>query len=275
MDQVATDLDGLDMNQLDVHERRIAGRYMNIVPWGAVVWGIGNCLVFIALFPLVLLDIVPLWLASPIAVLNVMLAYLPSHEAQHNIIAGTGKPLRWLNELVGHVSTIPLVYPYRVLRATHMEHHKHCNHPEKDCDIDVHAKSNADFFRKALLNRQPASDRNGAYARCLERTGQSALMLDAVLMQSAYLLILFAMAWTGHAIEAAFSVVAAEDCRRNLPALFPRLGTTLPRPRAGSLPGYPRIQESTRQRSVHGHAVPHRAPPVPAHPAIADTGGLP
>ena len=206
MDQVTTpeQLDQLTESELDVLERKIAGKYMGTVPWGAVVWGIGNCLVFIALFPLVLLDILSLWVAFPIATLNVMLAYLPSHEAQHNIIAGQGKPLRWLNELVGWVSTIPLVFPYRVLRATHMEHHKHTNHPEKDCDIDTHAKSNAHFFYKQLINRQPASARNGAYGRCLQRIGQEHLMMDAVIMQSAYLVIMFTMAWTGHAIEAAF-----------------------------------------------------------------------
>ena len=206
MDQVISDanLEELSPEQLDVLERKIAGKYMHIVPWGAVVWGIGNCLIFVSLFPLVLLDIMSLWLAFPIATLNVLLSYLPSHEAQHNIIAGRGKPLRWLNELVGHVSTIPMVYPYRVLRATHMEHHKHCNDPERDCDIDVHAKSTADFLWKSLKNRQPSSKRSSAYGHCLERTGQSELIMDAVLMQSAYLLIMFTLAWTGHAIEAAF-----------------------------------------------------------------------
>jgi len=43
-----------------------------------------------------------------IATFNVAAEYLPSHEAQHNIIANKGQPLRWLNELVGHLSTIPL-----------------------------------------------------------------------------------------------------------------------------------------------------------------------
>ena len=205
MDQVidSQTIAELDDTQLDVMERKIAGKYMNIVPWGAVAWGLGNCLVFISLFPLVLLDILPIWVAFPIATLNAILSYLPSHEAQHNIIAGKGKPLRWLNELVGHVSTIPIVYPYRVLRATHMEHHQHCNDPEKDCDIDVHAKSSAHFFLKQLINRQPESKRNAAYANCLERTGQSHLMMDAVLLQAFFLLVMFTMALTGHAIEAA------------------------------------------------------------------------
>lgn len=206
MDQVISvdNINELTDDQLDVLERRIAGKYMNIVPWGAVAWGIGNCLVFISLFPLVLMGILPLWIAFPVATLNIALSYLPSHEAQHNIIAGKGRPLRWLNELVGHVSTIPLVFPYRVLRATHMEHHKHTNHPEFDCDIDTHAKSNADFVLQAVKNRQPGSQRNSAYGKCLDRIGQSELQMDAVLMHSGYLLIMFTLAWSGHAIEAAF-----------------------------------------------------------------------
>ena len=196
--------DDMTDEQLDVLERKIAGKYLGIIPWGAVAWGLGNCMVFISLFPLVLLDIMPLWLAFPIATLNVILSYLPSHEAQHNIIAGRGKPLRWLNELVGHVSTIPLVYPYRVLRATHMEHHKFTNDPVRDCDIDIHARSKGHFIWKMICNRQPASDRSSAYSRSLERTGQEHLIMDAVLMQSAYLAIMFSMAWTGHAIEVFF-----------------------------------------------------------------------
>ena len=35
------------------------------------------------------------------------------------------------------MSTIPLVLPYRVAKLTHMEHHKHANHPELDPDDPV------------------------------------------------------------------------------------------------------------------------------------------
>ena len=166
-------LDQLTSAGLDVLERQITGKYMGKVPWGAVAWGLGNCAVFIALFPLVLLDLLPLWAAFPIATLNAILAYLPSHEAQHNIIAGKGKPLRWLNEMVGYVSTIPLVMPYRVMQATHMEHHQHTNHPEKDCDIDLHAKSGFDFLRKTLIGYQPDSRRNKAYLNVWNAPDQS------------------------------------------------------------------------------------------------------
>lgn len=203
-DILLKDIDLKDMTdqQLDVVERKIAGKYMRVVPWGTVAWGIGNCLIFISLFPLVLMDLLPLWIAFPIATLNTILAYLPSHDAQHNIIAGRGMPLRWLNELLGHISTIPIVLPYRVLRATHMEHHRHCNDPEKDCDYSVHAPTTYQFFVQSFKNRQPGSAKSAAYPECLERTGQAHLIKDFVLMQFAYLLIIFALAWTGHAIEA-------------------------------------------------------------------------
>lgn len=205
MAEVTQEIDwhGMTESELDVMERKIAGKYMRIVPWGAVAWGIGNLLVWLSLWPLVLLGYLPLWLGFIIATLNVALCYLPSHEAQHNIIAGKGKPLRWLNELVGHVSTIPMVYPYRVLRHTHYEHHAHCNDPVLDPDFEVHAKSGWHFLGKSVLNRQPEGGRSKSYGETLQRTGNGHMMIDALVYQGVYLLVLFSLAWSGFAIEAA------------------------------------------------------------------------
>ena len=101
----------IDTAALDEAERQIAAKYMRIVPWGAVAWAFCNLAVWLSLWPLVLFNIMPLWLGFIIASINVALCYLPSHEAQHNIIARRGQPLRWLNELVGHVSVIPWYSP--------------------------------------------------------------------------------------------------------------------------------------------------------------------
>jgi beta-carotene hydroxylase len=159
MDQVADrQLDALSDEELDILERQIADKYMRIVPWGAVVWGMGNCLIFFSLFPLVLMGLVPLWLAFPIATLNLMLAYLPSHEAQHGIIGRKGTNLYWLNELLGHISPLPIVSSYRVLRATHMEHHRHCNDPLLDPDYKIHAKDGWAFLAQHIRNLQPGSE---------------------------------------------------------------------------------------------------------------------
>ena len=187
-------------------ESDIARRFSGGVPWMAVIWGLGNLLVWLSLWPLVLFGVFPLWAAFPIATLNVMLCYLPSHEAQHDIIARPGEPLRWLNELVGTVSTIPLGTPYQVFKLTHMEHHKHTNDSLLDPDINTRATSGWDFIRKSLQGRQPQGKASASYGATLQRIGTpqaQRAMLTALVFQLTYLSVLFTCALTGHAIEAA------------------------------------------------------------------------
>ena len=203
MSDTPVNLSSLSESELDVLERKIAGKYMHRVPWGVVVWGIGNLVVWLSLWPLVLMEILPLWLGFIIATLNLALSYLPSHEAQHNIIASKGQRFRWINELVGHLSTIPLVLPYRMLRYTHYEHHAHTNDPLLDPDYNVHASSDWQFLRKSIMNRQPRSGRSDAYPNTLKRIGNDHMLLDALIFQGVYLIVMFTLAWSGYAIEAA------------------------------------------------------------------------
>lgn len=49
--------------------------------------------------------------------------YVTSHEAMHSNIARPRDRLRWLNEAVGAVSTIPIVFPFSMARLMHLEHH--------------------------------------------------------------------------------------------------------------------------------------------------------
>ncbi len=206
MDQVTTTkaLSDMDDTELGVLEREIAGKYMNIVPWEIVAWGIGNTLIWLSLWPLVLMDILPLWVAFPIAVLNITLSYLPSHDCQHSIIARQGKPLRWLNELVGHISLIPLAAAFRYMRHTHMEHHKHTNNPELDPDYGVHAANRKEYFKNQILSKQPGHTSNrDRYGETLKRIGKEHVMLDAIIVRSIYMLVLLVGALSGYAIEVA------------------------------------------------------------------------
>ena len=182
-------------------EREIARRHIGKFPWLSVTWAFLNLAVWLSLWPLVLTGTLSVWIAFPIATLNVMLCYLPSHEAQHDIIARPGDRLRWLNELVGHVSTIPLVLPYRVARLTHLEHHKHTNEPDFDPDYDTHASGPLAAIWNSIRMRQPGVE--NAYGTTLERIGRPDVMLDAALATLAYYAILFGLAWSGYAIEAA------------------------------------------------------------------------
>ena len=150
------------MTDSELHqlEKKIANKYMNILPWGAVAWGLGNLAVWLSLWPLVILGYIPIWLGFLVASLNVTLSYLPSHEAQHNIIAAEGDSLRWLNELVGHLSVIPLVTPYRVLKITPIMSTTNIRMINW---TQITAKTDWHFLWKSILNRQPESGRNNAY----------------------------------------------------------------------------------------------------------------
>jgi hypothetical protein len=100
------------------------------------------------------MGLLPIWLAFPITALNVMLSYLPLGEAQHSIVALEGRPLRWLNELVVHISVIPLAQPFRILRDTHFEHHNQTNDPQLDPGYGVHVQSGWALLCKSIQGRR-------------------------------------------------------------------------------------------------------------------------
>ena len=182
-------------------EREIARRHVGKFPYLAVSWALVNLTVWLSLWPLVLTGYLPLWAGFLIATLNIMLSYLPSHEAQHDIIALPGSRLRWLNELVGHVSTIPLVLPYRVAKLTHLEHHKHANTPGLDPDHDTQANGPLHAIWTSIRNRQPG--KRNAYGETLVRIGRSDVAIDFIVYELVYYGVLFSLAWTGFAVEAA------------------------------------------------------------------------
>ncbi|GAA0484801.1 hypothetical protein GCM10009096_29310 [Parasphingorhabdus litoris] len=185
-------------------ELAIARKYANRLPWEAVAWGLGNLLVWLSLWPLVFLDVMPLWLAFIIATFNVMLCYLPSHEAQHDIIGRKGTRWRWLNELVGHVSTIPLVLPYRVAKLTHIQHHLHANDADLDPDYSSSATGPWHAIWKSIQNRQPGAGGGfNKYGDVLQDIGRPDVLVDGAVYQIAHFAILIGLAWSGYAIEAA------------------------------------------------------------------------
>ncbi|MBC2777500.1 fatty acid desaturase [Parasphingopyxis marina] len=184
-------------------EQAVAGKYIGGVAWTPVIWGLGNLAVWLSLWPLVFLDILPLWAAFPIATVNVAASYLPAHEAMHDIIARRGSRLHWLNELVGHLSMIPLILPYRVARLTHLEHHRHTNKPGLDPDYEMHGSGPVNALWRHFRNRQPGSTIGlRGYPEVLKRLGRPEVVLDGIAYQLVFYGILCALAWNGFGIEA-------------------------------------------------------------------------
>jgi len=189
--------------ELRKREFEIAKKYVGGTPWRIVAWGLGNFAFWLALWPLVLSGTLPLWAGFILSTLSITVCYLPSHEAQHNNIARPGMPLRWLNELVGYVSTIPMLLPFKVARLTHLEHHAHTNNPELDPDYGVTAKGWWDAIVTSVRGRiNRGSD---AYGKALDRVGGKAAgraKIETLLLTIPYWVILAALAWSGFALEA-------------------------------------------------------------------------
>ncbi len=202
-----TELSKLSDEQLMKMERDIARKYMNTLSWPMVIWPFVNVGTWLALWPLVFYGILPLWGGFLIALCTTTLAYLPSHEAQHDIYARPGEKLRWLNQLIGHFSLIPLAYSYRLLRETHMEHHKHTNDPKRDPDqLFNDEKSGWGSIKNTIQSFQPGSPHAKIYLETMEKldTPECRLAIrDQVLWTLLHNGVLIAMALNGYALEAA------------------------------------------------------------------------
>lgn len=197
-------LSDLPPTELARLEREIARKHIGKFPWLVVIWSLSNFVFWLALWPLVIFAGFPLWAGFILSTVSTALCYLPSHEAQHDIIARPGSKLRWLNELIGHISTIPLVMPYRVARITHLEHHRHTNDEALDPDFSTRASGPWQAIWTSIKNRQPRS-RGGmnAYGTALIRLKRRDLLFDAVIYNVVFYGILITLAWQGYAIEAA------------------------------------------------------------------------
>ena len=110
-------------------EKAIAKSLSHRFQWEMIAIGVGQATIFLSLWPLTLMGYIPLWAGFLIATLCACLAYLPSHEAQHGNYSRGNPKKRWIDSLVGNFTLITLIYPYEILRVTHMKHHAYTNHP--------------------------------------------------------------------------------------------------------------------------------------------------
>jgi beta-carotene hydroxylase len=115
-------------------ERAIAAKYRDDIAWRIVfeaVWGFG---LWVAMIVLAMRGIVPYWVACLANGWVAYLMYMPLHEATHGNIMGSHTRLRWLNDAVGSLSSIPMWFSYRAHAPSHMKHHAFTNDPERDPD---------------------------------------------------------------------------------------------------------------------------------------------
>jgi beta-carotene hydroxylase len=177
-------------------EKAIAKSLSQRFQWEMIAIGMGQATIFLSLWPLTLMGFIPLWAGFLIATLCACLAYLPSHEAQHGNYSRGNPKKRWIDSLVGNFTLITLIYPYEILRVTHMKHHAYTNHPEKDPDYDnQHASSVAKLAIQVLDGTSVDYSKYGevfaedaAFQKGFKKGALIGLIYRAVLMIAVFLL---------------------------------------------------------------------------------------
>lgn len=204
-------------NGLDAHvrrtllqqERAIGVKYAahNGTTWPYPVVAIACLAVWIALWPLAIAGVLPLWLGCAIVSVFVAGGYVVAHEAMHSNLGKEGTPQRFWNELTGTIAMIPMMLPFSMVKEMHLLHHLHTNHSDKDPDA-IHAAPNVVMaLVQSWLNRQPGKGGTAARWRrhCAELGTPAAkrAVIQSMLYQLVIMGFFFAMAWRGYAIEVA------------------------------------------------------------------------
>ncbi len=188
-------------------EIAIARQFHGGAMWPYAVAAFGCFAIWLSFFPLAIMGMLNLPLAFVLSCVFCVGGYVTSHEAMHSNIGRPGSKTRWLNEAVGAVSTIPIVFPFSMARLMHLEHHYHCNHPEKDPDYTDEAPNIWAAWYKTWYNRQPGVDGSiHHYKRILAAMGTPIArraLVETMVVQLIFMATLFTMAWNGYAIEAA------------------------------------------------------------------------
>lgn len=203
----ASGLDRYTRRGLRTEEIAIARQFHGGAMWPYAVAAFGCFAIWLSFFPLAIMGLLNLPLAFVLSCVFCVGGYVTSHEAMHSNIGRPGSRTRWLNEAVGAVSTIPIVFPFSMARLMHLEHHYHCNHPEKDPDYTDEAPNMWAAWYKTWYNRQPGVDGSiHHYKRILAEMGTPIArraLVETMVLQLVFMATLFTMAWNGYAIEAA------------------------------------------------------------------------
>lgn len=206
--------DGLDRHvraDLTKQELAIARKYYEIgqtIRWKYVAATIAGFAVWLSLFPLTILGIMPLLPAFVISYLIATAGYITAHEAMHSNIGRKGTKAWFWNELTGQLSMIPLMFPFSIARITHLQHHKYPNDPVRDPDYPDSAPNLPAALWKGWLNRQPGKTAQAHHIKkvLLEEIGTpeaKAALKQTAIVQLLGTLFFIGMALAGYAMEIA------------------------------------------------------------------------
>ncbi|MDE2403241.1 MAG: fatty acid desaturase [Sphingomonadales bacterium] len=201
--------DGLDRHtrrDLRKEEIAIAARFQGEGGWPYAIWAVGGFAVWLGMFALAFLHRLNLPVALVYSSVYAGLGYIVAHDAIHHNIFRQDSRWHWLNELSGWLAVLPIVFPFPLARIVHLRHHTHVNDPLEDPDYSDDARNVWHAIWKTWWNRQPGVKGSiHAYKEAAYKIGtpeaMQALKITLV-AQLLFMAALFAMAWSGFALEA-------------------------------------------------------------------------
>ena len=130
--QVESDPDELRSQKR--HEMKIAAPYRGHLEWRLVLQTVFCLGAWIGVIAAAAYGVLSYWIACPLNGGLAYLFYMTLHESTHGNVSGRHSKWRFMNDVVGSVSAIPLWLSYRAHRISHMQHHAYANDPERDPD---------------------------------------------------------------------------------------------------------------------------------------------
>lgn len=204
-----TGLDSHVRRTLLQQERAIGLKYAahNGTTWPYTAIAIACFAAWVAMWPLAIAGVLPLWLGCGLVSVFVAGGYVVAHEAMHSNLGKEGTPQRFWNELTGTLAMLPMMLPFSMVKEMHLLHHLHTNHPDKDPDSIHGAPNLAMAVVQSWRNRQPGKGGTAARWRrhCAELGTPAAkrAVIESMAYQVAIMGFFFVMAWHGYAIEVA------------------------------------------------------------------------
>jgi beta-carotene hydroxylase len=158
MGDASTTRSGADVNAaraFEAHARPIVQKLTGKFAWRTIALFVGVLTGVAGVAALAINGYISYWAAIPINAVIIYLIFTPLHEATHANISGPYKSLKWLEELIGHVSGYVLLAPFPGFRVLHLHHHNHTNDAVEDPDYWVRSNNYVVVIWRCMLI-QPA-----------------------------------------------------------------------------------------------------------------------
>lgn len=121
-------------------ERRVVAPYRGDIAVRLIVTFVFFSALWAAIVVAGFTGAIPLWLGAITGFVVATTFYMPMHEATHGNIWGDVGTGRWVEDLIGTLSSFAVGISYRGHRISHMKHHAYTNDPARDPDFFVHGR---------------------------------------------------------------------------------------------------------------------------------------